>query len=190
MVFAHVVDAQVGEGRSGVSSCVASKGPQHSRVGRCCSGGRELSVEQATSLRPNRPIEDGWNYGNALVGEFMVAFWLAFTVLRTSVTGGTDFDYSTMACFAIGLDVFLGRSLLIPIDGHSIYPTRSFGPAVVAWTTGSRKGTFQDMWISGRWVCSACSCLLSTPSTITRQSQGSMSRGNSSLSESCRSTCS
>ena len=69
-----------------------------------------------------------------------MAFLLVFTVLESAVN--SDFDYSTTACFGIGLDVFLGRSLslLIPIDGHSVYPTRSFGPAFVAWITGSRKG--------------------------------------------------
>ena len=31
-----------------------------------------------------------------------------------------------------------------------VKPTRSFGPAVVAWITGREKDTFQDMWV--RWV--------------------------------------
>ena len=38
-----------------------------------------------------------------------------------------------MACLAMGLHVFLGRSLLIPIDPRSVNPTRYFGPAVAAW---------------------------------------------------------
>ena len=58
----------------------------------------------------------------------MMTFLLVFTVLQTAVN--SDFDYSSMACFAIGLAVFLGHSLLVPIDGCSINPTRSFGPAV------------------------------------------------------------
>jgi len=93
-------------------------------------------------------VGEGWSYGNALVGEFMMTFLLVFTVLQTAVN--SDFDYSSMACFAIGLAVFLGHSLLIPIDGCSINPTRSFGPAVVAWITGRKKDTFQDMWVF--WV--------------------------------------
>ena len=53
----------------------------------------------------------------------MMTFLLIFTVLQTAVN--SDFDYSSMACFAIGLAVFLG--------GCSINPTRSFGPAVVEY---------------------------------------------------------
>ena len=41
--------------------------------------------------------------------EFMVGFLLVFTVLESATN--SDFDYATMACFASGLDVFLGRSL-------------------------------------------------------------------------------
>ena len=61
----------------------------------------------------------------------MMTFLLVFTVLQTAVN--SDFDQSSMACFAIGLAVFLGHSLLVPIDGCSINPTRSFGPAVVEY---------------------------------------------------------
>ena len=60
-----------------------------------------------------------------------MTFLLVFTVLQTAVT--SDFDYSSMACFAIGLAVFLGHSFLIPNDGCSINPTRSFGPGVVEY---------------------------------------------------------
>ena len=38
----------------------------------------------------------------------MMTFLLVFTVLQTAVN--SDFDYSSMACFAIGLAVFLGHS--------------------------------------------------------------------------------
>ena len=77
------------------------------------------------------PTESEKDVGNALVGEFMMTFLLIFTVLQTAVN--SDFDYSSMACFVIGLAVFLGHSLLIPIDGCSINPTRSFGPDVVEY---------------------------------------------------------
>ena len=35
------------------------------------------------------------------------------------------------ACIAIGLAVFMAHCVLIPIDGCSINPTRSFGPALL-----------------------------------------------------------
>ena len=91
---------------------------------------------------------EGWSRGHALVGEFLTLFLQIFTVLVSAVI--SVFDYSSMACFAIGLAVLLGRSLLIQIDGLSINPTRSFGPAVVAWITGRKKDTFQGMWVF--WV--------------------------------------
>ena len=35
------------------------------------------------------------------------------------------------ACIAIGFAVFLAHVILLPVDGCSINPTRSFGPAIV-----------------------------------------------------------
>ena len=46
----------------------------------------------------------GWSYGNALVGEFMFIFLLVFTVLLKTLY--SDFDYSSIASFALGLAVF------------------------------------------------------------------------------------
>ena len=67
----------------------------------------------------------GWSYGNALVGEFMFTFLLVFTVLQMAVN--SDFDFSSMASFAIGLAVFPAHSLFIPIDGApSIRPDLTF----------------------------------------------------------------
>ena len=98
------MQAQVGEGGSerpqAVEYPVASPAKGHGTACRCCSGRRQLSVEQAASLRPNRPIQYGWSYRNALVGEFMVAF----LVLRTAMN--SDFVYSSMSSLEIGLAVF------------------------------------------------------------------------------------
>ena len=69
----------------------------------------------------------GWSYGKALVGEFRLTFLLVFTVLQ--MTANSDFDFSSMASFAICLAVFLAHSLLIPIDGApSIRPDPTFPP--------------------------------------------------------------
>ena len=40
------------------------------------------------SLRSNNPMEDGWSFGNALVGDIMVAFVLVITVLGSTVFVG------------------------------------------------------------------------------------------------------
>ena len=45
-----------------------------------------------------------------------------------------------------GFAVFLAHVVLIPIDGCSINPTRSFGPAVVASAMGSTN-VWDDMWV-------------------------------------------
>merc|ERR1712012_1300409 len=69
-------------------------------------------------------VGEGWSYWNALVGGFMMTFLLVFTVLQTAVNA--DFDYSSMACFAIGLAVFLGHSSSFRLTGApSIRPDLS-----------------------------------------------------------------
>jgi len=95
-------------------------------------------------------VGEGWNHFGALIGEVVGTFVLCFTVLNTAVDTATVANRQ-MACLAIGLSVFLAHSVLIPIDGCSINPTRSFGPALVS--AGRNKGksdaksTFADMWI-------------------------------------------
>jgi MIP family channel proteins len=90
-------------------------------------------------------VGEGFGPHSALVGEVVGTFLLMYVVMQTAVDADTEANRA-LAPVAIGLAVFLAHSLLIPIDGCSINPTRSFGPAVVASLTG-KKGTFQDMWI-------------------------------------------
>lgn len=98
-------------------------------------------------------VGDGWSRPGALVGEVIGTFLLCFTVLNTAIDPATIASRQ-MACLAIGLSVFLAHSVLIPIDGCSINPTRSFGPALIAsqFTGGKElaKSTWADMWIF--WV--------------------------------------
>ena len=67
-----------------------------------------------------------------------MTFSLAFTVLQTAVN--SDLEHSSMACFVIGLALFLGRSLLILLIGlHQSYPSiRSSFSGVDCWTQGGR----------------------------------------------------
>jgi len=90
-------------------------------------------------------ISEGYSASHALVGEFLMTFLLVFVVLETAVNPASS-PNRALACLAIGLAVFLAHSVLIPIDGCSINPTRSFGPALVA---AGRAGadTFRDMWV-------------------------------------------
>jgi len=87
-----------------------------------------------------------WTQLSALIGETLMTFLLVFVVLETA-TNPLSAPSRAQACLAIGLAVFLAHSVLIPIDGCSINPTRSFGPALVAKLRDSRLETFADMWI-------------------------------------------
>lgn len=83
---------------------------------------------------------------NALVGEVFMTFLLVFTVLETAVNPASKANRE-FAALAIGFSVFLAHSVLIPIDGCSINPTRSLGPAIVRKLCYKSGGSFEDMWI-------------------------------------------
>jgi len=92
----------------------------------------------------------GWGAHNALVGEVMGTFLLMTVVLQTAVNVKSTSNRA-QAPFAIGLAVFIAHTVLIPIDGCSINPTRSFGPALVnAIRYAPDESPFKDMWIF--WV--------------------------------------
>merc|ERR1719335_597059 len=57
---------------------------------------------------------------------------LMFVVLETATGAAATAPAGPLAPIAIGLAVFLAHVVLIPIDGCSINPTRSFGPMVVS----------------------------------------------------------
>merc|ERR1719401_1030636 len=67
--------------------------------------------------------------GRALLGEVFGTFLLCMVVWETAVSKQSQAGKN--APIAIGFAVFLAHLLLLPIDGCSINPTRSFGPAVV-----------------------------------------------------------
>eukprot|EP00927_Polykrikos_kofoidii_P081012 TRINITY_DN780_c0_g1_i3.p1 TRINITY_DN780_c0_g1~~TRINITY_DN780_c0_g1_i3.p1 ORF type:complete len:304 (-),score=33.61 TRINITY_DN780_c0_g1_i3:168-1079(-) len=83
---------------------------------------------------------------SALVGEVLMTFLLMFVVLETAVDDGSAATRA-QACLAIGFAVFLAHSVLIPIDGCSINPTRSFGPAIVASSLRGCKGATSALWL-------------------------------------------
>jgi MIP family channel proteins len=93
-----------------------------------------LPNSNSSSLGANA-LFPGVSIGNALLGEIVMTYLLMFVVLMTAVDKKLYF-----APMAIGLAVFVGHSVLLPIDGCSINPTRSLGPAVVS-------GKWNDFWI-------------------------------------------
>lgn len=72
--------------------------------------------------------------GSALLGETIMSGLLCLVVLLTVATAE---NRGAAAPVAIGLAVFLGNALLIPLDGASLNFARSLGPAVVSgeWST-------------------------------------------------------
>ncbi len=74
-------------------------------------------------------IDDRWGVGSVLLGEFLGTFILCYVVWETAVSPLASCGKN--ACIAIGFAVFLAHVILLPVDGCSINPTRSFGPAIV-----------------------------------------------------------
>jgi len=91
-------------------------------------------------------IGEGWSTANAFVGEVLMTFLLMFVVLETAVNENSEANRA-VACLAIGFAVFLAHTVLIPIDGCSINPTRSFGPAFVAKQRYGKADTMRDMGV-------------------------------------------
>mmetsp|Transcript_3443 Transcript_3443/g.7800 ORF Transcript_3443/g.7800 Transcript_3443/m.7800 type:complete len:305 (-) Transcript_3443:72-986(-) len=89
-------------------------------------------------------VAPGWTSGGALIGEFMGTFLLMYVVFETAVNSMAAAN-AAVAPLAIGLSVFLAHSVLIPVDGCSINPTRTFGPALIDSMHGG--GSFKDMWV-------------------------------------------
>ncbi|CAE7568713.1 unnamed protein product [Symbiodinium natans] len=112
-------------------------------------------LDMTTTLGANS-VGPKWYWWNALIGEIMGTFLLVFVVHQTACNPKSAMNRS-QACIAIGIAVFMAHCVLIPIDGCSINPTRSFGPALLALSRASRAspadegpGYWRSMWIF--WV--------------------------------------
>jgi len=108
-------------------------------------------VDMTTTLGTNIINHQEFNYGRAVVAEIFGTFLLCFTVWETAVTPQASCGKN--ACIAIGFSVFLAHLFLLPIDGCSINPTRSFGPAIISkWRNCSNytEGGLRDLWVM--WV--------------------------------------
>jgi len=100
-----------------------------------------------TGSLASNAVNEGYSVVHAFLGEVLMTFLLVFVVLETAINSATVANRA-VACVAIGLAVFLAHVVLIPVDGCSINPTRSFGPALLAACSwGKGLNAFQDMWI-------------------------------------------
>eukprot|EP00607_Mallomonas_marina_P004367 CAMPEP_0182433142 /NCGR_PEP_ID=MMETSP1167-20130531/61152_1 /TAXON_ID=2988 /ORGANISM="Mallomonas Sp, Strain CCMP3275" /LENGTH=228 /DNA_ID=CAMNT_0024621451 /DNA_START=314 /DNA_END=1000 /DNA_ORIENTATION=- len=103
---------------------------------------------------------DVFNDGNVFFGEMVGTGILILTVFATidhpSGNGGP------LGAFPIAMSVLVAHLFLLPIDGCSINPTRSFGPCVVAIAAGIpgdyRKQHYM-FWI-GPYAGSLAACTL------------------------------
>eukprot|EP00614_Pseudopedinella_elastica_P019663 CAMPEP_0172651810 /NCGR_PEP_ID=MMETSP1068-20121228/243000_1 /TAXON_ID=35684 /ORGANISM="Pseudopedinella elastica, Strain CCMP716" /LENGTH=542 /DNA_ID=CAMNT_0013466213 /DNA_START=58 /DNA_END=1686 /DNA_ORIENTATION=+ len=103
--------------------------------------------DMTTNLGSNL-VNPDYGHGRAFFAEFLGTAFLCLVVYETAVhpksTSGDN------APLAIGLAVFLAHLLLLPIDGCSVNPTRSFGPAVVSAVRGCENltpGGLADLWV-------------------------------------------
>mmetsp|Transcript_25995 Transcript_25995/g.72608 ORF Transcript_25995/g.72608 Transcript_25995/m.72608 type:complete len:267 (-) Transcript_25995:384-1184(-) len=86
-------------------------------------------LDKTGSLGTN-VVDTAYGEGRAFVGEIFGTFLLCYVVWETAVSPKATCGIN--ACIAIGFTVFIAHLLLLPIDGCSINPTRSFGPAIVS----------------------------------------------------------
>jgi len=94
-------------------------------------------------------INPRYSVGSAFVSEMMTTFLLVLVVLQVCVQKKNQDKYRNFAPIAIGFAVFMANISGIPIDGCSVNPTRSFGPAVVSAINGNTTA-FKDHWVF--WV--------------------------------------
>lgn len=105
--------------------------------------------DMTQTLGTNIVNREVYGQGRALAGEIFGTFLLCYVVWETAVSKKSTVGQN--ACIAIGFAVFLAHLILLPIDGCSINPTRSFGPAIVGAirdcnTEASKKG-LEDLWV-------------------------------------------
>ncbi len=115
----------------------------------------------ASSLGANA-VSPGYTSGSALLGEIIMTAFLCFVVHMT-VCDDENSSLYAQAPLAIGFAVFLAHTVLIPVDGCSINPARSLGPAIVSgnWKTfwvyivgpfvGSFFGVFAWLLVAKKW---------------------------------------
>uniref|UniRef100_A0A7S2MRS3 Aquaporin n=1 Tax=Alexandrium andersonii TaxID=327968 RepID=A0A7S2MRS3_9DINO len=89
-------------------------------------------------------VQDGFHPVGVLLAEIVMTFVLVTTVFESGLQTAPA---SGIAVIPIGFAVFLAHLVLIPIDGCSINPTRSFGPALIATLRDGKVDYFTDMWI-------------------------------------------
>jgi len=102
-------------------------------IGACILLAIYPAENDMTHSLASNSVSPRFHWWNALIAEIVGTFILMTVVLQTACNPKSVGNRAN-ACIAIGLAVFAAHTVLIPIDGCSINPTRSFGPALMALT--------------------------------------------------------
>lgn len=86
--------------------------------------------QDQTGTTATNTVQIAFSYQQAFLGESVGTFLLAYVFFECLVNSATAGNRGT-ACLVIGLVIFLGHSVMLPVDGCSLNPARSFGPKVV-----------------------------------------------------------
>ncbi|GAQ80027.1 aquaporin [Klebsormidium nitens] len=105
-------------------------------------------------------VQSGYTVGGAFSAEVIGTFVLIYTIFAATDPKRSALEVSphlgVLAPLAIGFSIFVVHIALIPVDGVSINPARSFGPAVVL----NDSHIWKDMWIF--WVGPLTGAILAT----------------------------
>merc|ERR1719197_446282 len=107
------------------------------------------SLDKTGGLGTNTVDETKVPIASALIMEIAGTFLLMYVVLETAANKNNN--VGNMEPLGIGFAVFLAHSVLISIDGCSINPTRTTGPAIVNAIMNKSDGkAIRQLWIF--WV--------------------------------------
>jgi aquaporin PIP len=93
-------------------------------------GGYKAAAGAANQINAKAGFGTGTAIGFEIIGTFVLVF-IVFAATDAQRAVSTA-PLPILAPFAIGMGVFIIHLILIPVDGCSINPARSFGPAMVA----------------------------------------------------------
>jgi len=99
-----------------------------------------MTPSASESSLGSNAVSPGFSSGQALLGEIVMTAFICFVVHMCVASESNNTGIAPMAPLAIGFAVFLGHAVLIPVDGCSINPARSLGPAIIS-------GTWTQFWV-------------------------------------------
>lgn len=108
------------------------------------------SEDQTKYSLGSNVISDKYSVGQAFLGEFLLTSLLCFVIWETAVS--TKSTCGNNAAIAIGFAVFLCHIILLPIDGCSINPARSIGPAVISYCRTCPSKSTPEKALADLWV--------------------------------------